>query len=255
MANYDKSVLGEALVVGDEIERLMIKILSSRTLRQDEMFEQFISAMAIRCLNFFRATLLLSRQGLSQPASVCVRCLVEQCWVFVAVAAESTRDDALKRLYEHSEYNRKKACDDLRKLPSNQRDQRITDEALSELEATLVAGKKHFVSGWATIANRSSDLTAYTLLCDRSHPSSLAIESHVVFDDSGRVISLTANPDTDSLPRDVLFACDVMIDVISANPDSWQTDDVVAEAIEVRTRLHKLWELVSDPFVSTRSAL
>jgi hypothetical protein len=149
VADYDKNMLDEALVLGDEVEQLMIRVLSSQAMKQDEMLEQFMSAMAIRCLNFFRATLLLSRQSLSQPASVCVRSLIEQRWVFEAVAAESTRGDALKRFYEHSEYNRKQACENLRKLPSNERDQRITDEALYELEATLVAGKKHFLRGWA----------------------------------------------------------------------------------------------------------
>jgi hypothetical protein len=88
------------------------------------------------------------------------------------------------------------------------------------------------------------------LLCDRSHPSSAAIESHVVFDDSGRVLSLTANPDTDSLPRDVLLACDVMIDVIAASSDSCKTADVVIEATELRHRIYGLWQVVPDPLAS-----
>ena len=255
LSNHDSHTLDEALVVGDEIEHLIVRILASQSLTQDDVFEQFISAMAVRCLNFMRATLLLSRHGLGQPASGCVRSLIEQRWVFEAVAAKNTRDEALKRLYEHGEYNRKKACENLRKLPSDERDQRITDEALSELEASLDAGKKHFVSSWPELAKRSSDLTAYMLLCDRTHPSSSAIENHLQFDDSGRVLSVTANPDINSLPRDVLQACEVMIDVIAASPDSWRTDDVVTEATELRQRIHKLWESVPDPLRPSGAAL
>lgn len=252
MADCDSHLLGEVLAAGDEIERFVVRVLSSLSLTQDAVFEQFLSAMAVRCLNFFRATLLLSRQGLGQPASSCVRCLIEQRWVYEAVTSEDTRDEALRWLNEHSDYNRKNACDNLLKLENNQRDQRITNEVLDQLKTSITTGKKHFVSDWAKLAKRDSEyLVTYTLLCDRTHPSSMAIESHVLFDDSGQVLSLTANPDTDSLPRDVLQACEVMIDAISASPNSWQTEDVVAKATELRMRILKLWELVPDLLTSS----
>lgn len=252
----DNQALQGALAVGDEIEQLMVRVLSSQSLTQDEVFEQFMSAMAVRCLNFLRAVLVLSRQGLGQPVSVCVRSLIEQRWVFEAVASEDTRDEALKRLREHGEYNRKKACNNLRKLPSNERDQRITNEALSELEGSLGAEKKHSIFNWAELAKRNSEYQiTYAILSDRTHPSILAIERHVQFNDSGRVLSLTANPDIDSLPLGVLQACEVMIDVIAAGPNSWQTEDVVIEASELRQQLNKLWESAPDPLISSESEL
>lgn len=252
----DNQALKGALAVGDEIEQLMVRVLSSRSLRQGEEFELYMSAMAVRCLNFLRATLLLSRQGLGQSASGCVRSLIEQRWVFEAVASEDTRGEALMRLHEHGEYNRKVACKNLRELASNERDQRVTDKALSQVEASLdIETAYHSLKNWANLAKRSSEyLTAYALLCSRTHPTILSIESHLLFDDSGRVLSLTANPDIDSLPRDVLQACEVMIDVIAASPDSWQTADVVIEANELRQRIHKLWESVPDPLTSLGSA-
>lgn len=238
--------------MGDEIEQLMVRVLSSRSLTQDAVFEQLMSAMAVRCLNFLRATLVLSREGLVQPVAGCVRSLIEQRWVFEAVAAKDTHDEALQRLQKHGEYNRKKGCENLRKLASNERDQRITDEALSKVEASLdVEAEYHSLKNWADMAKRNSEyLTAYALLCSQTHPTILAIENHLLFDDSGLVLSVTANPDTDSLPRDVLQACEVMIDVIAASPDSWQTEDVVTEAIELRKRMHKLWESVPDQLTS-----
>lgn len=235
--------LDEALSVGDKIEQLMIKVLSARRLTQSEEFEQLMSAMAVRCLNFLRATLLLTRSGLGQPASGCVRSLIEQRWVFEAVAAKDTRDEALTRLYEQGEYNRKKAYENLRKLDSDERDQSITDEALSQLEASLGKVKDHSLSNWAKLAKRNSEyLATYRLLCARIHPSSLAIESHLLFDESGRVQTVTANPDWDSLPRDVLQACEVMIDIIASSPDSWRTEDVTIEATELRKHIHILWQ-------------
>lgn len=248
----DNQELNGALAVGEKIELLMVKVLSSRSLTQNAVLEQFISTMAVRCLNFLRATLLLSRQGLVQPTASCVRSLIEQRWVFEAVAAKATRDEALKRLFEHGEYNRKNACKNLRALENNERDQRITNEALSQVEASLdVEAEYHSLKRWAELAKRSSEyLTAYALLCSRTHPTIQAIENHLLFDDSGRVLSVTANPEIDSLPRDVLQACEVMIDVIAASPDSWQTKDVVTEVIELRQRIYKLWESVPDPLMS-----
>ncbi len=245
MANHVNHTLDEALSVGDKIEQLMVRVLSIRKLTQNEEFELFMSAMALRCLNFLRATLLLSRAGLGQPVSGCVRSLIEQRWVFEAVAAKDTRDEALKRLHEQDEYNRKKACENLRNLDSSERDQSITEEALSQIEASLGKTNNHHLSNWAKLAKRSSEyLATYALLCTRIHPSSLAIESHLLFDDSARIQTVTANPDLDSLPRDILQACEIMIDVIASSPDTWQTEDVVIEATELRKRLHKLWQRI-----------
>lgn len=254
VADYDNHVLEGVLAVGDEIEQFMVRVLSSRSLTQDEVYEQLMSAMAVRCLNFLRATLILSREGLAQPAAGCVRSLIEQRWVFEAVAAKDTRDEALQRLRKHGEYNRKKGCKNLRELANTERDQRVTDEALSQVEASLDdEAKQHTQKNWADMVKRNSEyLTAYALLCNCTHPTILAIENHLLFDDSGRVLSVTANPDIDSLPRDVLQACEVMIDVIAASPDSWQTKDVIIEATELRQQIHKLWESVPDPLKKCR---
>lgn len=245
------SVLGKSLAVGDEIEKFMIKVLLLHSLAQDDALDQFMSAMAVRCLNLLRATLLLSRSGLGQPASGCVRSLIEQRWVFEAVAATDTRDAALRRIYELGEYNRKKFCVHLRKLSSNERDVRITDEALSQIENSIDDDRKHFITDWSKLANRCSDLTAYMLLCDRTHPSGSAIESHILFNDSGQVVSITATPDTNSLPRDVLQACEIMIDIIAAGPDYWRTEEVIAQATRLRCRVHELWGLLPDSLLST----
>ena len=246
----ENQTLKGTLAVGDEIEKLMVRLLLSQRLTQDCVFEQLMLAMAVRCLNYFRATLILSRQGLGQSASGCVRSLIEQRWIFEAVAAEGTRDEALLRLQKHDEYNRKKGCENLRELESNERDQRITDEALSKVDTSLdVEAKYHRLKKWADLAKRNSEyLTTYAALCSQSHPTIQAIESHLVFDDTGRVISVTAIPDSDSLPRDILQACEVMIDVIAASPASWQSEDVVIGATELRHRMPKLWESVPDPF-------
>lgn len=245
----DNQALNGALAVGDEIERLIVGIISSQALTQDAVFEQLMSAMAVRCLNFLRATLLLSRQGLAQPASSCVRSLIEQRWVFEAIAAKDTRDEALQRLQKHGEYNRKNGCKNLRALPSNERDHRITDKTLSQAEATLdIDAEYHSLKNWAKMAKRNSEyLTAYALLCNRTHPTIQAIESHLLFNDSMQVKSVTAYPEIDSLHRDVLQVCEVMIDIIAAGPDSWRSEGVVIEATKLRQRISKLWELVPDP--------
>jgi hypothetical protein len=256
LTDHDSNVLNDALAVGDEIEQLMVRVISSQTLAQDDVFEQYISAMAVRCLNFLRATLILSRQGLAQPASGCVRSLIEQRWVFGAVAAKDTRAEALQRLKEHGDYNRKQACKNLRKLPINERDNRITDEALSEVEASLGAGKKHCISNWAELAKYNSEYQiTYALLCDRMHPSSFAIEEHLILDDSKRVRSVTANPDFNSLPRDILQACEVMIDVFVAGSEVWQTENVVTVETEFRQRIEKLWQKVPDPLAGAKFSI
>lgn len=245
-------VLNDVLAVGDEIEALMAAVISTQTLTQDAELEQYMSAMAVRCLNYLRATLLLSRKGLAQPAAGCVRSLIEQRWVFVAIAAKDTREEALQRLRKMGEFNRKKGCDNLRKLPTNVRDIRITEDALSAIEASLdIEAEYSSLKKWAELAKCALEyLVAYALLCNRTHPSAHAIESHLLFDDVGRVLSVTANPDIDSLPGDVLLACRAMIDVLDAGPGAWKTENVVTVATEFRQRIEKLLQKVPDLLAS-----
>jgi hypothetical protein len=241
-------VINDALALGNDIEQLAVRVFSRIALAQNALAEQFMFAMAVRCLNCFRASLLLSHEYLAQPAAACVRSLIEQRWVFEAVAADNTRGKAIKWLNEHGEYNRKRALDNLRKLPSGERDHRITDEALSKIEEGLGVAAYHSLKCWAELAGRESEyLSAYARLCDRIHPSSNAIDSHLLYDDSGQLLSITAIPDADLLLLDLTQACEAMIDVIAACPESWQTADVIADATSLRQRVNGLWQLVPDP--------
>ena len=252
MVDQDSNVLNEVLAMGDEIEKLMFGVISAQTLISENEFELFISAMAVRCLNYLRATLLLSRKSLAQPAAGCVRSLIEQKWVFVAFSAEDTHDEAIQRLRKLGEFERKKGCKNLRELPSNECDPRITADALSKIEADLDADAEYYsLKKWAELANCSSEyLTTYALLCGRTHPSVLAIESHFILDDSERVSSVTANPDVDSLFQNALLACRAMIVILDAGLEGWKTENVVTVAAEFRKRIDNLWQQVPDPLAS-----
>lgn len=246
-------LLNSALSLGGEIDQLIVECLSSRTLTQCDDEEQCILSMLARCQNFFRAVLLLSKEQLVHPTAACVRSLIEQRWVLESVANKPTRKEAIRWLVEHNEHNRKHSLDNLRTLPLDERDPRITDESLIEVEVELGITKKHPSKSWAKLANRNTEyLTAYALLCDQIHPSLSALEDHLLFDSDGRLHSLTANAGLQFLPLHLIQACEVMIDVIAAYSGVWHTEELVSHATDLRHRLSALWERVYDP-LSLRS--
>jgi len=247
-------VLGSALALGCEVEKFVENILSSLGLTQDDDEQLLMFSMSVRSFNFFRAILFLAREQLAQPVAACVRSLIEQRWVFEAVARESTREVAIRRLGEHEEHNRKRGLDKLRTLGQDERDHRITDERLAEVEAGLDSERSYrSPQSWAELAGRKSEyLTAYALLCDQMHPSLRAAEKHLLFDADGRVQSVTAKADIHSLPLYVTHACEVMIDVIAACPETWLTADRVSQATDLRLHLSELWERIPDPLFHSR---
>jgi len=245
---HPSQALGLALALGSEVERLAENILSSLGLAQDDDEQLLMFSMSLRCIIFFRAVLCLAQAQLAQPTAACVRSLIEQRWVFEAVARESTRKEAIHWLWQHGEYNRKRCVDNLRQQGQDGRDQRITDEWLAEVEAGIHPERKHHSqNSWADLAGRTSEyLMAYALLCDQTHPSSRAVENHLLCDADGRVLSVTAKADFESLPMHMTQACEVMIDVIAACPQSWLTDDIISQATDLRQRLSELWKRVPD---------
>ncbi|MDP2832859.1 MAG: hypothetical protein Q8Q28_06115 [Pseudomonadota bacterium] len=71
-------VLGSALALGCEVEKFVENILSSLGLTKDDDDEQLLMfSMSVRCINFFRAVLCLTREQLAQPVAACVRSLSE----------------------------------------------------------------------------------------------------------------------------------------------------------------------------------
>jgi len=248
-------LLGSTLALGSEVEQLVVKFLSSLGVVQQDHAQLLMFSMSVRCLNFFRAIQYLSQEQLAQPVAACVRSLLEQRWVFEAVAHEPTREEALRRLAEHEERNRKQGLDNLRKLGQDGRDQRITDESLAEVEAGIDSERRayHSQKKWAELAKRESEyLTTYAVLCDQLHPSLRAVEKHFLFDAGGRVQSVTAKADVHALPLHMTQACEVMIDVIAACPESWLTEDMVSQATALRQRLCELWERLPDPLFHSR---
>lgn len=247
--NSQSPLLSSVLSLGNEIEQLTVKCLSSPILNQGDKVGVLILSMSVRCLNFFRSILYLSREQLTQPVATCLRSLIEQRWVFEAVANEETREEAIRRLDEHNEYDRKRSLGNLRALGQVERDHRITDESLAKLETSLdSSGDYHSLKSWAELAKRNPEyLTAYALLCGQTHPSLRAVENHLLFDANGQINSVTAKVEIQSLPLHALQACEVMIDLIAACPVAWRTVDIASQATNFRHRLGELWERVYDP--------
>ena len=249
-------LLDAALGAGSDIEQLAVKFLSSLRLTQDDDVGLLMCSMFVRCLSFFRAVRYLSRQHLSQPAAACVRSLIEQRWVLESVACESTRAESRCWLEQHNEHNRKRSLNSLRAMGQDERDHRITDERLNELEADLdSASSKTDLVKWAELANRKNEyLTAYALLCNMTHPSLAAVEEHLFFNADGRVQSVTAKAGGPSLSLHVIHACEVMIDVIAACSGAWRMEEVSDHANDLRHRLGELWEQVPDQLSHSEQA-
>lgn len=257
VGNGSQSELLDAVLgAGSEVEQLAVKSLSSFRLAQDDKVGLLMCSMFVRCLNFFRAVRYLSRQRLSQPAAACVRSLIEQRWVLESVACESTRAESLRRLAEHDEHNRKRGLDNLRDLGQDERDHRITDEWLDEVEAELdPARSKTDLKKWAELANQRKEyLTTYALLCNMTHPSLGAVENHLLFNADGRVLSVTAKSGGPSLSLHVIQACEVMIDVIATCTGAWRMEEVTNHANDLRHRLSELLERVPDQLIRSEPA-
>jgi len=115
---------------------------------------------------------------------------------------------------EHEEYNRNRAVVNLRSLGQEERDQRITDEWLAEVQAGIDPDKSyHCLQRWAELAGRTSEYrTTYALLCNQMHPSFHAVDSHLLFDSDTRVRSVTVKADVQSLPLHLAFVVPVNAD-------------------------------------------
>lgn len=252
-AHHDLA-LSRVLTLGREVEQLAERFLSTLVVSQDDDEQLLMFSMSVRCINFFRAILCLAPDRLAHPMASCVRGLIEQRWVFEAVAREATRKEAIRRLMEHEEYNRNRAVVNLRSLGQEERDQRITDEWLAEVQAGIDPDKSyHSLQRWAELAGRTSEYrTTYALLCNQMHPSFHAVDSHLLFDSDTRVRSVTVKADVQSLPLHLVQACEVMIDVIAACPEPWLTADIVSQATELRHCLGGLWECIPDPLLNPR---
>lgn len=245
---HDKA-LDETIALASEIDRYATDLLSVVQVEREADIELLMLAMAVRSLNFFRGARVMAREKLAQPSASCLRSLLEQVWVMGAIAEESTRDKAIERLVGNGEHSRSRGVKNLRKLGDELRDPRITDELLAGIERDLGQGIKHDLSEWAGLAKRSSDyLTSYARLCDQTHPSIHAIESHLVLNDLEQVTSVTSKPELDSLAINLNYGSSLMVDVIALCPETWLTDLAVHEAKELRSRVNKLWDLLPDPF-------
>lgn len=250
--DHDKA-LDETVVLADEVDRYASGFLSAVQVTGGNDIELLMLAMAVRSINFFRGVKSLSREGLAQPAASCLRSLLEQVWVFGAIADESSRDEAIKRLKEHGEFSRSQAITNLRNLSSELRDSRITDESLDRIDDDIGEKTRPNMYKWAELAQRGPDyLTSYARLCDQTHPSINAIEKHLVFNDLEQVTSVTSKPDPDSLAINLNYGSSLMIDVIALCPEAWLTDLEIQKAKELRNRVNSLWDRLPDQFPHER---
>lgn len=246
--DHDKA-LDETVVLADEVDRYASGFLSAVQVTGGNDIELLMLAMAVRSINFFRGVKSMSREGLAQPAASCLRSLLEQVWVFGAIANESTRDKAVERLIGNGEHSRSRGVKNLRKLSLDLRDPRITDELLDGIEMDIDQAIKHDLSEWAKLAQRVPEyLTSYARLCDQTHPSINSIEKHLVFNDLELVTSVTSKPDLGSLAINLNYGSSLMIDVIALCPKAWLTDLEIQEAKELRSRVNSLWDRLPDQF-------
>ena len=150
--------------------------------------------------------------------------------------ALSTKEgpDYVGDLIRHSQSNQARYARNLQSLPSDDRHESISLEAIREVEASLNGSKgETTVRKWAERAGLGSDyLTAYARLSAYVH-TNLA---------SG----ITGRPDEQMLPMHLVLAIDALIDVIAALPGASITEEDAAEANRLRARTSAFWAAMPD---------
>lgn len=115
---------------------------------------------------------------------------------------------------------RRKALKRLLELPPELRAENLRDDrikaALDGIESAQAESK---VADWARRAGREDEYRlAYMFLSSDVHSSLRAIEAHLRQDDEGKVVGLTALPNTDQIPFLLCAACDSFLHVLVTLP-------------------------------------
>lgn len=227
-----------ALSLASDVEDYAATALRAVSGPSENYVENFLIAMILRCFNFHRGVVGLSRNKLAQPAAVVLRSLVEQSWMVALLAAKDEEADCRQKLVLHAVKERKRSIDRLKRLCDQGMFDRKTFETLVETEPKQ--GSQWRVEDRAEQAGKSQEyLGAYTVLSYQVHPSIEAVEAHFLFDGSDYPVEVTDTPDLDSLPRNLAFSSEKLLEAVDALPSI--SEELIARRDAIKAELSKLW--------------
>lgn len=238
-----------AIGLAQEVQRLSAKILEQVQFVGTGQ-ECLLASIAVRCDRIHQAILVLSQHRLAQPAGVCLRSLIEKRWVFLALVRPATQSEAFNELLSNHYFSQSQALKGLKQVAPEDRHSSITEDHLERVLKEIGTGwRRASARNWAERAGLLVEYqTVYALLCSQVHPSVVAAASHLL-KERGAVAAITGLPDAESIPRNQVHACGVMLDILQNLPDGWANDAALVHARALRTKTESFWNTLHDDSV------